>query len=121
MAYNTIFYKSKEVLHVDYRMKSPAEMEEVLNDNVEYIRDVRAKGQDCLLMIDLRNVPVSDEFFLKLRNTGNANKKYVLKSAILGIHGIKKLFFQMYQLFLTDSKMKVFDEENEALEYLVTD
>ena len=121
MAYNTIFYKSKEILHVDYRMKSPAEMDKVLELNIEYIKEVTAAGKDCFLMIDLRNVPVSDEFFLRLRNTGNANKKYVRKSAILGIHGIKGLFFKMYQLFLTDSKMKVFDEEKEALEYLVAD
>ncbi len=67
----------------------------------------------------MRGVPVNKRLIATINTGAKQYVSYVEKSAIIGITGIKRLFFEMYLLF-TKSKMKAFDTKEEALAYLVS-
>ena len=113
-----IHYQGKEIVYTDYRMKSPEEMVLTLNEAITFISLLENKGIKYLHLIDLRGVPVTTEFAGTLIDQA---KHHVgkSKSAILGITGIKRMFFKSY-LFLSKSEMRSFQDKEQALQYLVS-
>ncbi len=114
-----IIYKNTEIIYVDYRMKTLIEMEALLTDSLVKVKDAVDKDSFFYLLIDMRGVPVTKEFLSKLTEGAKEYVPFVAKSAVLGISGVKRLFFEMYVLF-TKSSMRSFQEKEEALEYLAS-
>ncbi len=116
MSIKLIEYKGKKIFYADYRGLSGQELIKSMN---EANQDV-IKHKHELFLADFREASISNEVmeFLKGKEAKEATS-YFKKQAILGISGIKKFAVNAYNT-ITQSNMRIFNEENEAKEYLVS-
>ncbi len=112
-----IKYQHEEIVYVDYRLQTQVEMDKVLDDSLKAVKGVAETGVKVSVLVDVRGVPITSEFINKQMREAKAYVPFIQKSAILGITGVKRLFFEMYLLF-TNSKMRAFDTKEDALAYL---
>lgn len=119
MSTKILIYQGHEIVYTDYRMKSREEMIAALEETEDFTKPLESRSEKYLYLLDLRGVPITKEFGERLMATGNNHTDKVMKSAVLGITGIKRMFFKTY-LFLSNSKMRSFQDKKEALEYLIS-
>ena len=114
-----ITYRNKEILLVDYQLRSPSEMTNLLIDSIKHVEKIVADNKELIILIDLTGVPVTKAFGEEMITGGKPHAQYAKKSAIVGVTGLKRLFFETY-LLLSKSKMKSFKKKQDALNYLAT-
>jgi len=111
-----IDYKGKRILYADYRnLKS----EDLMLQNLKAEGDVyRNSSMGILSLNDYRDTYISKDFMEKIKELGKVHKGRTTKAAVLGITGIKQIFFNVYSAF-TGEHVKCFSDEISAKEYLV--
>jgi len=88
-----------------------------LEEEAEIIR----QNPGIRILTNYQGAPASNEFMDKLRElTKDPAFPTIRKDAILGITGIKKVFFRVYAAFSNDKSSKVFDKGSDALSWLVS-
>jgi hypothetical protein len=112
-----INYKGKKIMYVDYtHCKNPKEMIEVLE---EVKREYEKTTETFVAIADFRGNFGSSEFMKRANEIGKEIlDKRTLKTAVLGVTGIKKILLNGYNAFVTH-KLVPFDTKEEALEYLI--
>jgi hypothetical protein len=116
MPVQLIQYKGKQILYLDFRNLTEDKMIENLNNAAEVIKNT---PNSILLFTDLRDTLVSGRFTTHLKKM--AREVIVAKtekSAVIGIDSARALIMQTY-IFTVNSKVKKFETEEEAKEYLV--
>jgi len=112
-----IYYKGKEILYADYRGLNEAECIDlerklesaVLKDNKPHLQLINVTGG------------FGTPAYMKVANEVGKNIKHlILKGGIVGIKGVKKVLLMSYNV-LVGGKLKPFNSEDEAKEYLVKD
>ena len=107
--------RGKEIFLINYRnLKDKALHEAVLYTHVE----IELVRKDTIFLVDVRGAQVSYESFKLIVDASKKVQPYVLKSAVLGITGIKRSLFNVYKN-LTKSKVALFDHMEEAEDYLL--
>jgi hypothetical protein len=111
-----IDYKGHQVLYADYRgLVSEEKMMENLKTEAEFYQKISTK---VLSLNDYRDTYVSNTFINKVTELGKINKDKNLRSAILGITGMKKLLLNTFST-ISGMPVRSFDNEIEAKEYLI--
>lgn len=117
MSVSYIFHKGKKVMVVDYtKCKTVQETLAVL----EQVKQEYQKTNDMIISLnDFREAYGSKEFMDKATQYGKEifNKR-TLKTAAIGVTGLKKILVNTYNAFVTN-KLMIFDTKEEALDYLV--
>ncbi len=112
-----IEYKGHKILYADYRgLVSEDKMLENLKAEEEFYKTISSK---ILSLNDYRDTYVSNNFINKVTELGKINKDKNLKSAILGISGVKKLLLNTFST-ISGMPVRSFSDETEAKEYLVS-
>jgi hypothetical protein len=116
MSLSYITYKGKRILFVDYtQCKNTAEMINVL----EIVKNEYEKSSNPFLAInDFTGTYGSNEFLNAASKHKELFDSKTIKTAVLGITGIKKILLNGYNAFVK-KKQVPFDTKEEALEYLV--
>jgi hypothetical protein len=112
-----IQYKGKKIQYIDYtHCKNHMEMIKVLDElRLEYEKTTEL----FISLADFTGTYGSSEFLNEAnRLAKDHSDKRMIKSAVLGVTGIKKILLNTYNMFLKN-KMVPFDTKEEALEYLV--
>ena len=110
--------EGKEILFISYRFLSPNQIVEQFTKAVEM---GKAKGGDLLVLSDFKNVPITKVIVDELKVlAAEAVKEQKVKSAILGITGIKRFLITIYSQFSNDTPTP-FDTYQEAINYLIKD
>ncbi len=117
MGLSYINHKGKKIMYVDYtHCKNPKEMIEVLN---EVRREYERTTETFVAIADFRGNFGSSEFMKEANKLGkDILDKRTLKTAVLGVTGIKKILLNAYNAIVSN-KLVAFDTREEALEYLV--
>ena len=104
-----------EIAIVRYsQCKTKEDMLEALEEIVQYIKQSQGKVR---FLDDFEGAFGSRDYMAKAKEYGEFIEGHTDKSAIIGIHGVKKVLLKAYNV-VTNSKIKPFDTEEEALEYL---
>ncbi|MFN8255772.1 MAG: hypothetical protein U0W24_08805 [Bacteroidales bacterium] len=117
MSLSYINYKGKTILFVDYKgCKTASEMIGIL----EKVKELYEKSSTPFLALnDFTGTFGSSEFL----NAASKHKELfdakTIKTAVLGITGLKKVLLNGYNAFVK-KKQVPFDTKEEALEYLVS-
>jgi len=114
-----IKHKGQEMVFSDLRLKSSEEMIDILKDASEKLSSYEKRGISTLYLLDLTGVPMTEEFSHEAMRIAKKHVPFIRKSAIIGVTGIKRMFFEVYLLF-TKSKMRSFQTKDAAMEYLVS-
>ena len=118
MSHEIITYKGKEILYANYSAcKTNEEALLVLEKSFEKLRSSPIKMR---VLVNVENAVGTREFQKKAKELSKATEGKVLKRAVLGISGMKKVLLMGFNNF-TKTKAHPFDTKEEALEFLVSD
>jgi hypothetical protein len=117
MALSYILHKGKKIMYIDYsKCKNLDEMLAVL-DSAK--KEYEKTTESYLTINDFSNTFGSKDFMNKAKELGPVIfDKRTIKSAIIGVTGIKRILLQAYNT-VVKNKQVPFDTKDEALEYLV--
>lgn len=118
MGYEWIEYKGKKILYVDYSICKTKEEMLALLEEMAVVFD--QSGGNVLSMTNFEGNYGSKEFMDRARELSGIFRRNRKKSAVLGVHGAKKVLLQAYTL-LTRDNMVAFESREQALEYLIRD
>lgn len=112
-----INYKGKEILYLDQRGLNGDDLLKGCKNADQFIKNYQK--DTALTLANFTDTTASQEVmnYLKSEESVNINKK-VVKAAVVGITGIKKILLNAYNT-VTGGKYKAFETEEEAKEYLV--
>ncbi len=118
MAYSMIRHNNVELLFFNHRGLSG---DELLNSFREATRFVIQNKKPVRTVCDFTDTTVSKELNEYLNSDEmKESAKYVIKQAVTGISGIKKMILRLYNTF-TGTKSKLFDTLDEAKDYAASD
>ncbi len=121
MALNWIKYKDKKILYIDY---SNYQLEEILPQMRKAAEVCFRSKYKVLILANFENISLGKSYQRKklIDECMSMGKNIFLhhtdKSAVIGLSGIKKMFYSMYIRF-TNHNIKLFKTKEEALDYLV--
>jgi hypothetical protein len=117
-----IEHKGKKILYADYRDLCGADAREEIAALVKAEMELIAKQpkKSLLTLTDVTNIHVCKEVNELLTQMTAHNKPYVKKAAVLGVTGVKAAFYNI-MMALSDRKIKIFDDIEEARDWLVSD
>lgn len=111
-----ISYKNKQIVFWNYiGVVTQKELVEALKSQLEFSRK---NPQIKYMLTDFSNVSVGSEFMLVAKSNLDVFDR--LKSALLGITGLKKILLSGFNR-VAKNQILPFDTKEEALEYLVSD
>lgn len=117
MPYSFINHKGKRVLFVDYTHCKTA------NDMIKQLEEIKDLYQKSnfqfLALNDFTGTYGSSEFMNKAKEHKELFDSKTLKTAVLGITGLKKVLLNGYNMFV-QKKQVPFNTKEEALDYLVS-
>jgi len=117
MAFSYMEYKGKKIFFVDYTVcKSIDEMIKLLDD---VRREYERSPNMFLALNDFTGTSGSNEFMNHANKHKELFDRKTIKTAVLGITGIKKLLLNGYNVFVKKKQIP-FETKEEALEYLVS-
>jgi hypothetical protein len=116
MQYEWRTYKDKEVLYVNYSLLT---QDQIIEQILAIAAILRASENKILLLTDYRDTPVTMRVVKEVEEVGRTVFRHkTLRSATLGITGIKKLLLKTYNSLSGDNIIP-FDNYEEAVNYLI--
>ena len=103
-----------DILYLTFNLQTPKQMIQTFNEAFEILKSSKVKMS---VLTDYSGVPVSQEYLEYAMSVGAEVKKYISKSAIIGLTGLKQVYYQQYEEASTHV-MRVFDTYEEAIAYL---
>ncbi len=118
MPVSVIEHQGVKILFVDYSgMKKKEEMISTLHEVVEFFENYPDKIRT---LIDLTDAAGNSEWMNESKKYGKQVGDKTIKSAIIGITGMKKVLLMGYNA-VVNGRLKPFDTKEQALAYLVKD
>ena len=100
------------------QLSGPVTVEEVSKFIDEAVKVVRKPGNKLRVLNDYRGSFLSDPKVQEImKKWVDGNAPYIEKAAVLGIQGIKKMFFNF--ITLGRKNIKLFDDEESAVKWLL--
>jgi len=119
MPVTVIVHSGKSILYIDYRgLKKKEEMLANLHEAVKIYRS--HPTEKYRVLIDVTDAAGSQEWMDESKKYGKEMGKQTIKSAILGVTGVKKVLLMGYNA-VVGGRLKPFSTKDAALEYLVED
>jgi len=113
-----IEYKGKKVLLIDYRgLKKKEEMIKTLHESIALYEKSPEKLRT---LIDVTDAAGNSEWMNESKKYGKQVGDKTLRSAIIGVTGIKKVLLMGYNS-VVKGRLKPFDTKEQALDYLTSD
>ncbi|CAA6807840.1 MAG: Unknown protein [uncultured Aureispira sp.] len=110
-----IQYKGKEILYINYKGLTENQMIDTLNKAEQIILNDNKPHLQLSNIVDAFATP---GYMAAAKKFGKNTEHLTSKSAIVGITGVKALLLRSYN-FVSGDKLKAFNTEEEAKEYLV--
>ncbi len=111
-----ITYNGKKIVYIDYRGLSEDKMIEKAEALKTWLLENKAYH---LRLVNISDTYAKPKFTSYIRQLGKETKDIPFKGAIVGITGAKRVLLTGYNRLL-GGKMKPFDTEEEAKNYLVS-
>ena len=113
-----IFYKEKSIFYFDYRgLEDDGAFLKVFRDSSDL---VVKENTPSLHIANITGVFITPGLIQPILAEIERFKPYVLRSAIVGVVGAKRVLFQAY-LGIFGERTKAFEEETDALKWLVSE
>jgi hypothetical protein len=114
---NWVEHKGKNILYVDYRGLKTTE---VMIELVEEATRIEAESPtQVLVLVNYEDSAASIEYMGRVKELGKEiRKQKVLKTALLGMTGLKMILYQGYIRFTGETSIQIFTDETAALDWL---
>lgn len=112
-----ITYKGFQILYSDYSGLSESEMISQMQEETRIILE----NKGCILYLaNFTNTFISSDFTQAISADGKKTRRYIKKSAVVGITGIRSILLNAF-IRISGIKAKAIDDLDKAKEYLVKD
>ena len=113
-----INHKGRRILLMDYSNSSKEESAKAF----EYTKTVVAKEppKSVVGLVDISGSPFDKELVEQMKNLAAHNKPYMKVSVVVGVEGIRKVFYQGILLFSGRKNILLMDSRTQALDYLAS-
>lgn len=115
--YKLIEYKGKQIVLLDLSNMAPEDVVQNVPKTTEIMHSFPENS--VLLLNDFRGMKYSSDSLTVAKEYSRGNVPYVVKSAMLGVTGLKKIGLKAMITFSGRKNMYPFDTEEEALDWLV--
>ena len=116
-------YKGKRILYIDLSdfRQDERSFDEELKFTVETIGQEMYQQpiHSVLVLVDLRNTTITQKVQTKLTERITDTRKYVSRTAVIGMTGIRRVFFDFFAR-LAQSETQPFDTPEAGLSWLVS-
>jgi hypothetical protein len=113
-------YKGTRIFYQDFSGVDIDHSERVLQELQEVQQVVtQASLNSVLVLADFRETSIGRDLFQAMTESSKKTKDYVRKTAVLGVTGIKRMLANNL-MSLTHQDMKLFEEEDEAKDWLIS-
>ncbi len=109
-----ISHNNKRILYADYRGMKTDEMIKQLEYEANMMLNENTK---VLYLGNFEGTVIEPAFMRRANELGKKTEPLNEKSAIVGVHGIKAVLLNTYNMF-TGGKLKAFPDEDRAKEFL---
>lgn len=114
-----IEHKGKQIFYQDFSGIDIDRSEVVLKELDEVQEVVSQRPLNSVLVLaDFRETSMGRDLFRAMTDSSNKTKAHVRKTAVLGVTGIKRMLANNL-MSLTRQELKLFDEEEDAKNWLV--
>jgi hypothetical protein len=118
MGYSWKTYSGGRVFYCDYSGLKTDEMIKFLHETCEILKKSTEKVP---LLVNFENTTGTTEFMNEVKRLGKeVISVKTTKTALLGITGVKSVLVQGYAFFTGEKKLKTFQTEKEAMDWLVS-
>ena len=116
-----IEYKGKQIYYVDYsNIKTSEEFLAIIKSTNAFREKLKHGGmKDLLMLVNISGSFVYGDVLVEIKKAASLTKELIAKEAIVGITGSKKILLKVLQSFAR-MDFKIFDTEEEAMEWLVS-
>ncbi len=116
-----IEFKGQQIYYVDYsNIKTSEEFLAVIKSTNAFREKLKHDGvKDLLMLVNISGSFVYGDVLSEIKKAALLTKELIAKEAIVGITGSKKILLKVLQSF-AKMDFKIFDTEEEALEWLVS-
>ena len=116
-----IEFKGQQIYYVDYsNIKTSEEFLAVIKSTNAFREKLKHDGVKYLLMlVNISGSFVYGDVLSEIKKAASLTRELIAKEAIVGITGSKKILLKVLQSF-AKMDFKIFDTEEEALEWLVS-
>ena len=76
-------------------------------------------AQPALLLNDFEGAAIGSDFMHRVKAVGRQNTRLFARSAVIGVSGLKTVFFNAYLRATGEKNTRAFDSREEALAFLV--
>ncbi|MFY0628235.1 MAG: hypothetical protein JXR07_18200 [Reichenbachiella sp.] len=115
---NYIKEKGKDIIHSDLRNTKDTEMVKIIDDETERILE---RNEKFRIIVDVSDSFTTPKFMKSAYDFAGSTKPLMLKGAILGIRGVKKVLLRGYNRFAAPHIMEPFETMEEAIAYVTGD
>jgi hypothetical protein len=115
-----IEYKGKKILYQDYRGLTGPEAIEAIELAARMMTECPTR---LLFMSNVEGMVITSQFMARSKELGRqVFDRKTEKTAMIGITGLKRIFYEAYLHFINNKnkKMATFETEAEAMEWLVS-
>lgn len=113
-----ISHEGRRILEVDFSGGEPDELVEVMEEAEDLIEGETKNSVYTLTLTE--DAHFNTTVVERLKEFTDHNKPWVERSAVVGISGLQKVVLQTVEKF-SDREFEVFDEAEDALDWLVAD
>jgi hypothetical protein len=117
MSVKKIEHKGKTIVYIDYR--GLTKIEQQLQNLDEMTKLAKTAKPPILTIANFEGVSVGNDFMNKVKEWGKAHQAVTGRQAVLGVTGLKSILFQGYLTFTGEKNMKAFDNEAEAMDWVI--
>ena len=116
MPISWIEHKGQKILFIDLKGAAKEEMVHTVEAQKKMIDQ---SPEPVLLLNDFRDTIATEQYMERAKKYGKEQKDKIKKTALLGITGMKKVLVLAYIQFSGNTNTKIFNDIEEAKEYLV--
>jgi hypothetical protein len=111
-----IEHRGRQILFFDYRGQGDREMVETLEAGSALMQPL---PRPALLFNDFEGSVIGSAFMKRVKQVGRQNSRLIGRSALIGISGLKVIFFNAYLRATGERHTRAFRTREEALDFLV--
>jgi hypothetical protein len=112
-----IEHRGRPILFFDYRdQKTDQELIATLEAGSAMMQSLPGPA---LLYNDFEGSVIGSAFMRRVKQVGRNNRRLIGRSALIGISGLKTIFFNAYLRATGERQTRVFSKREEALDFLV--
>lgn len=116
-----IEHKGKRIMFIDHRECSSQEMINNIDLSAEMLQDIPS-GVKCRYLANIEGATIDTNVMTRLKQVGKEFDPKVERSALVGVRGIRNILVQGFNRVTGAGKtQKLFDTQEEALEWLASD